>query len=134
MLRTLRVLLPVAIALVSCTKGDKVPAYIDVNAVSVTTEPLQGSATSNITDVWVYADDELLGSWEVPSRIPLLREGSTRIRITPGVKRNGAFDDRSIYPFYTSWTGSVDVMRTTSVELTPVVGYNEAADFWIEAF
>ena len=44
--------------LVSCTKGDKVPAYVQVDNIQVSTDPVtQGSGSHRITDVWAFDND-----------------------------------------------------------------------------
>jgi hypothetical protein len=118
----------------ACTKSGQVPAYLNVPAVSLTTTGAQGSATSRITDAWIYADEELLGVWELPARVPMLREGPVSVRITPGIKRNGMYDDRLRYPFYVPWTGNVEAVREAQVTVQPVVTYLDGTEFWIEAF
>lgn len=134
MIRTLPRLLPL-LALAACSKGDKVPSYILVPSVTLETDgTTQGSARSNVTDAWIYANEELIGCWELPALVPILKEGSVTIDVVPGVKRNGMFDDRVRYPFYTSWTSTVDLVRTKTTNLAPVVNYNSSADLWIEAF
>ena len=100
-----------------------------VNATDV-----EGGGTSKITDVWVSVDDRLIGVWELPARIPVLRSGSVLVSVTPGVKRNGSFDDRLRYPFYTSYNSTVDLLQEGTVELEPVVEYGRAIVFWMERF
>jgi hypothetical protein len=118
-----------------CRKGDKVPAYLEVNSVAVTpVAGVSGTTTSRVTDIWVYDGDVLLGTWEVPARIPILREGPSRIQITPAVKRNGMYDDRVRYPFYTWWSGTVDLMKEETTVLDPQVSYIPQTDIWVEAF
>ena len=84
MIRTLGTLLIAVIFLGSCTKGDKVPSYLIVPSVDLSTSGLQGSNTKNITDTWVYVNDEFMGSWELPARIPVLKEGSVNVRVDAG--------------------------------------------------
>ena len=134
MIRTLGTLLLAVLLLGACTKGDKVPSYLVVNSVDLTTSGLQGSNTKNITDGWIYVNDEFIGSWELPARIPILKEGSVTVRVDAGVKRNGFYDDRIRYPFYTPWIGTAELIRTTTTTVAPVVNYTEPATFWIEGF
>ncbi len=116
-----------------CRKGDNVPAYLEIPRIEVVNA--NGTPiSSKITDAWVYADDDLLGVWEIPARIPVLSEGNTRIQIQAGVKRNGMFDDRAAYPFYTWYEGTVDLARTASTTLVPQVSYTANTDLWTEAF
>lgn len=118
----------------ACTKGDKVPAYLEIPSIAVTTTALQGAPTSRITDAWVSVNDELLGAWELPARIPVLYEGSVQVRVVPAIKRNGMYDDRLRYPFYTPYIATVDLVKNTSLSIAPVVTYIDAASFWIESF
>jgi len=122
------------LALGGCAKGDNVPSYLEIPAVTVSTTPLQGAPTSRITDVWVSVNDELLGVWEVPARIPVLYEGPVEVRVEAAIKRNGMFDDRLRYPFFNSSTTQTTLTRLTTTTLNPVVTYSGQADFWIEAF
>lgn len=94
----------VLITFASCEKfegGQTVPAYIQIDSIGLQTDyDLQGSASHNITDAWVYVDDRLLGAYELPAKIPVLQEGLHRLEIRPGIKMNGIAATRVIYPFY----------------------------------
>lgn len=116
-----------------CRKSDAVPAYLAIPAVRLSASPAEGGSTSKITDVWVSVNDKDLGVWELPARVPVIGEGSHRVRIAPGVKVNGAFDDRVQYPYYTAWTGTVDLGREGSSTTDPVVTY-QGAEIWSERF
>ncbi|MDQ3099779.1 MAG: hypothetical protein M3R08_00210 [Bacteroidota bacterium] len=120
--------------LAACRKGDKVPSYIEIPGVSVVAMSGSGTSTSKITDVWVYANDQLLGTWELPARIPIIAEGTTKIQVSPAVKRNGMYDDRARYPFYTWWTEMVDLQLKASIILQPQVAYEPDLDIWSETF
>lgn len=119
---------------VACTKGDKVPSYLEIPGVDVSTTPQQGAPTDRITDAWVSVNDELLGVWELPARIPALYEGNVEVRVVPAIKRNGMYDDRLRYPFYTPYIADVELVRNAGRSISPVVTYTNATSFWIEAF
>lgn len=119
---------------VACTKGDKVPSYLEIPSVQVTTTVLQGAPTSRITDVWVSVNDELLGAWELPARIPVLYDGTVQVRVVPAIKRNGMYDDRLRYPFLAPYIASVELSKNASTAISPTVTYIDAASFWIESF
>lgn len=118
----------------ACSKGDKIPSYLEIPAVGLTTTATQGAATSNITDVWVSVNDELLGVWELPARIPALYEGNVEVRVVPAIKRNGMYDDRLRYPFYKPLITTVTLNKNASTILQPLVEYEDATTFWIESF
>lgn len=126
------VFLPLLFA--ACAKGDKVPAYLYLPVISLNAGPAQGGSSIKATDAWVYADDELLGVWELPARVPVLRDGATRVAVVAGVKNNGMYDDRLRYPFYTRWEQTVDVRPGQATAIQPDVGYLAGTQFWIEDF
>lgn len=120
--------------MVACSKGDKVPGYLDIPAITLNAGSNAGGNTIRATDAWVYADEELIGVWELPARVPVLKSGATTITVAAGIKQNGMYDDRLRYPFYTRWEGMVDLAPTSSQSILPVVNYIPQANFWIEAF
>ncbi len=86
--------------------GDQtVPTYISIDEINITTYyPEQGSNSDDITDVWVYLNDGLLGVYEFPLNrplvLPVLAEGRNKLEIRPGIKLNGITSTRVPYPFY----------------------------------
>jgi hypothetical protein len=113
--------------LVSCTKGDKVPAYVQVDNIQVSTDPVtQGSGSHRITEVWAFENDRALGVWEVPAEIPVLATGTNSVKMIAG--------NRIQYPFYATWSGTADLVPEGSTSIAPVFTYFDGLDFWIEAF
>ncbi len=88
----------------SCYKfdGDQTaPSYLQIDTISINTYYAeQGSATYNITDAWVYVDDNLIGVFELPAVLPILRNGPQNIDVRSGIKLNGISSTRVPYPFY----------------------------------
>jgi hypothetical protein len=121
------------IFLTGCRKTESVPAYLEVDAVSVSATDEQGGNSSRITDVWVTVDERTVGVWQLPARIPVLAEGVRSIGITAGIQRNGSFDDRLRYPYYTSWSGSADLKPGGTTRVSPVVQY-QPSTIWFERF
>ena len=97
------VLLFNAIVFSSCQKfsGDQtVPAYIRIDSISITTNyEEQGAPTHNITDAWVYINNEAIGAYELPAVFPVLARGITEVRVDPGIELNGIAGLRSPYPY-----------------------------------
>src|ERR1041384_467574 len=94
----------ITIALSSChfmdTTGDA-PSYIRINRFSLTTSSGQGSNSQKIVDAWVYVDQEMIGVFELPVTIPVLKAGTHLLEIKPGVLNSGSNQLRIQYPFYT---------------------------------
>ena len=55
----------------------------------VISSSLEGELTESITNAKVYVNDDLLGIFEVPFRIPVLKSGSCNVKVYPVVVNNG---------------------------------------------
>jgi hypothetical protein len=114
----------------ACTTDKGVPAYIRVNAISVSTEPItQGTNSSNVTDAWIYVDDNLVGAFELPCDVPVLATGNRKISIGAGVKINGISSLRAPYPFYQFYETNAELVAGESVDIQPQVSYFDSLQF-----
>ena len=105
----------------SCNKfeGDQThPAYIRIDSITVSTVyDDEGAPTQNITDAWVYVDDQAIGAYELPAVFPVLARGPIEIRVDAGIKLNGIAALRSPYPFYKSIIQTVYLQEGVEVNL-----------------
>ncbi|MBK9637618.1 MAG: hypothetical protein IPO63_07305 [Bacteroidetes bacterium] len=116
---------------------EAIPAYIEVRGITTTSNyTTQGSASSKITDVWVYAGGEYLGTFELPARIPILLEGKHKITFGAGIKANGISSTSEFYNLYKFHDveldlipGKVTVVDTFSVSYFPALQYTWYEDF-----
>lgn len=99
--------LPVAIFSISlfqaCQKLDPeetIPAFIYVDHVDLQTTSTEGSTSHGIEYVWVFVDDNPVGVFELPARIPVLKEGEHKLGLYGGVKRDGIAGRLVRNPFY----------------------------------
>ncbi len=78
------------------------PVYFDIPDFQLNTDYLtEGTSNSKITTIWIYVDNDLEGTYELPCTVPvILEEGSHTIRIFPGINLNGISSSRAIYPFF----------------------------------
>jgi len=82
-------------------KKDQAPAYIQLEEIQFSTQNVSGSPSSKITDVWVSAGAQNIGTFGLPTKIiPILSNGLTRIVLQPGVMADGNPEARVTYPFY----------------------------------
>lgn len=96
---------------------DLIPSYIKIDEIKVTTESEEGSPSSNITDAWVYLNDDLIGSFELPATVPILATGEQKITIRPGIKLNGVSNTRAVYPFFTEITRELELVKDSVIHL-----------------
>ena len=118
--------------IVSCQKEDTdgIPAYIKIDTITLD----DGNTTSNITDAWVYVNDQLQGVYELPAKFPVLEEEVQTLRIKAGIKANGIASSRIPYPFYTSYFKDVNFTPNESRTISPTTNYLENAEFEFEDF
>ncbi len=118
---------------------DLVPAFITVTGFELST-PGQGEPTSEIPEVWVFADAEFIGVFGLPARIPVPRAGSTQMRFEPGVRQNGVSAAPEPYDFYTPVNLTLDLaagvttdVGTLSITYKPEVRFSMFETFELGA-
>lgn len=124
--------------LTSCVKNNPDPSWLEVNEWTLLANPelsgSEGELTTNFTDAWVYVNDEVVGVFEVPFKIPILKSGNVNIKIYPTVRNNGIAATKKIYPFVEVYEVNVDLVKNQTVTLNPTTKYNPYCQFWIEDF
>lgn len=131
----------------SCKKfenGQTVPAYIHID--SITLDPnldynTYGANTTNITDAWVYVDDQIIGCYELPATFPVLKNGRHKVSIYGGIKVGGISAARAPYPFYQpriyKAEEAINLVEDSIVILNPIINYYSIDDIkmqWKEDF
>jgi hypothetical protein len=104
---------------------EPIPFFIQVDSAYVKNLDygLHGNVSSKITDVWVYYNNNLLGGFELPARVPIIGDAGGKVTLQAGVLRNGLGADRNKYPFYFIKTYTVDWAAGTSKKITPDFEY-----------
>ena len=120
----------------SCEKQvqDGIPSYIRINSFNLITQQDEGEATTNITDAWVYIDDNIQGIYELPAHFPVLEEGQKSLKIFAGIKDNGISASRLKYPFYKSFQTITELQKDSTTNIEPIVNYFDWTEFEIEDF
>jgi hypothetical protein len=120
-------------------KKEQIPSYIRIDSIKVSTHdnPEYGSNSSKITDAWVYVDDQVVGAFELPAKVPILKTGIHTVKIFPGIKVNGIAATRAIYPFYQPYTTSMNLIAgiNNAITVNPTLTYYSTTVFqWEESF
>ena len=98
---------------------NNIPAYISIESIT-----LNENSSYNITDAWVYINDNLQGVYELPASFPVLEEGKHKLRIKAGIKENGIAATRVYYPFYSSYIiEEQEFTPKTTISISPTVNY-----------
>ncbi|MDR0364562.1 MAG: hypothetical protein LBH92_06065 [Bacteroidales bacterium] len=114
-------------------EGDQeIPAYLQIDTISLQVSSAYPwiTPTSQIVDAWIYVDDWLVGDFQLPCKIPILKRGECKLTVYPGVLMGQQSLQRRGYPFYTKHESvislaedSVTIMKNISTTI------NDISDF-----
>ena len=107
-----------------------IPVYMRIDSAIVMVNNHQ--VADAITDVWVEANTDNLGAYELPSNFPALQQNDIRYVINAGIKESGQSGIRVIYPFYTTDTFSIVGTPGEQYSHQPVFRYVPATVFAID--
>ena len=124
---------------VSCEKihpKAEIPSYIQVNSINLSTNTSsEGSNVNNITDAWIFVDDNLMGIYELPVTFPVNEMGTHEIMVRAGIKKNGMASSRVIYPFYDQYSVTTNLTEKEITVIAPTIEYYSNLQFaWMEDF
>lgn len=129
-------LLGLLFLLLACNKEEQksiVPAYLRIDKMNVDASfNTEGTESEKITTVVVFINDNNvpLGTYELPIDFPIAESGPTKIRIEAGMNLNGQKAFRTLYPFYTAYEETINLVPeqthylNASVDSMPVCSYN----------
>ena len=123
----------------SCVKNNPDPSWITVNGWQLIENPNNlivntGVLTHNISEAWVYVDNDLMGVFELPVTIPVLTAGNSVIQIYPAIRNNGIASTKKVYPFLEPYTVSKNLIQNEEVAISPVTQYYSSVKFNVEDF
>jgi hypothetical protein len=121
-----------------CVKNNPNPSWLEVTEWTLEANPElngeEGQLTHKLTDAWVYIDDELIGVFEVPFKIPILKEGLSKIRLYPTIRVNGIAATKMRNEHLEAFEVQAELIQNQTLELNPVTHYKSNVSFWVEDF
>ncbi len=103
---------------------EQIPAYIQIDTVKLETNyQLERSNSHKIVDAWVFADNQLIGAFELPMKAPILLDGEQEIEVFAGISDNGIRSTPEVYPFYDRSINSTTLTAGETVTIEPIVTY-----------
>lgn len=113
---------------------EQIPSFIRIDSISPVLDG-DTQVVHEIVDAWVYDNEKLVGVYEMPATVPILRDGQANIRIRPGVKLNGLAASRWKYEFLEDFSEDVELFEDSVISLNPILRYRENAVIpWSEDF
>lgn len=122
----------------ACVKNNPDPSWLEVTEwtlqSNIDLSGDEGELSHNITEAWVLIDDKVIGVFQVPFKIPILKDGMCNIKIYPAIKNNGISATKKIYPFLEVYEVNQTLTKNQTLTLNPVTKYKSVTQFWIEDF
>ncbi len=133
-----RYLLFLGLILSACVKNNPDPAWLEVTEWTLEANPTlngeEGQLTHKLSDAWVYVDEELIGVFEVPFKIPILKEGTASIRIYPTIRVNGIAATKMRNEHMVPFEVSGVFVKNQTLTIAPKTHYKDNVNFWTEDF
>jgi hypothetical protein len=127
------------ISFISCTKDlfqAENPKYVFFNNIQLKPKTSEGANTHKITDLWVYADGQLLGAFDKNKPIPIISQNDEiELNIFAGIRANGVKQSPQLYFMLDDINIAIENKKGTIDTLNAVFTYSENAKFaFIEDF
>lgn len=117
------------------TEKSFIPAYIQIDSVLVDAKSVAGNNTQQITAIQLYQNQTFLGTYPIPSKIPVNTEGKQKFTFAPYVKMNGNNSQFAPYLSLKFHDTILPVTRSSVTQVTPIFKYRESAKIlWQEDF
>jgi hypothetical protein len=119
----------------SLDSKDQLPTFIEIKTYRLANSNGQTIEGDGISELWVYANGDIVGIYDTIARIPVLEEGSTDITVFAGIKNNAMGMNRIRYPFYNAFDTTLTLVPGETIEIKPEFSYvslaamDESRDF-----
>ncbi|MES2555610.1 MAG: hypothetical protein V4604_05635 [Bacteroidota bacterium] len=128
-----------ALLLSSCVRNNPKPVWLTLDKWVLEANPTQvddaGQLTQNLSEVWVYVDNKIIGVFELPCKIPVLASGeNVKIQLYPAVRNNGIAATKKIYPFVEPVELTMKLVEGETYVMPMTTRYYSNVKFWIEDF
>lgn len=85
--------------------------------------------SEKITEIWVFDNGKMLGAYNLPASIPILKNGPTEITFRAGVKKDGIASQRVFYPFFKVYKETIHLEAGVIDTIVPNFEYLETIQF-----
>ncbi|MGQ3012562.1 MAG: hypothetical protein ACT6QS_02545 [Flavobacteriales bacterium] len=111
-------------------------AWLRVDSIHfTTTEATQGTARQDLRDLWVYINENLQGTYQVPFKVPVIMDGTHNVILAPGILLNGMTGSRPLYTAVKPYYGSMTFVPGDTLVYNPSFEYDTTVTFaYLENF
>lgn len=123
----------------SCVKNNPLPVYLDIAEweleANAALSGKEGELYHNFRHAAVYVGDEILGYFELPCRIPVLKTGNQRITVSPVIMNGGRMKVKTVYPFTEFFYLDAELISGQTIQINPKTRYSSSVVFkFVEDF
>jgi hypothetical protein len=111
---------------------EDIPTYIKIDSFNFKiNEPgKEGSAAHGISSVWIYYNNNPVGAFDLPCKVPVITQGDKgTISVIPGIRLNGLVSLQPQYVFYRFDTTTLVTNPGKVQDYTPTASYLDIAKF-----
>jgi hypothetical protein len=136
MLKFFLFLTPIVFLFLSCNKNNPDPSWIEIKEWELISNKTnkEGELSHNFKNAYIEIDDETIGFFELPIRLPILKTGEHVIKISPVVLNNGISASKTTYSFCETYKTTINLTQNSTVTISPKTSYLKDCIFWIEDF
>ena len=104
------------------------PGFVYIDSYDWQVAPGEGTESHKFTEVWVYDNNQIVGVYDLPAKVPVLAEGSRNLSFFAGIKSNGLSAMRLKYPLIDGYEKSLNIQPLKTDTIVPVFRYFENLD------
>lgn len=126
-------------SLSGCVKNNPIPVFLKINPWKLNANPVlngnDGELFHGFRHAAVYVGGELLGYFELPCNVPVLKFGEQSVTVAPVIMDGGRMLAKVIYPFVKDYQKTFQLESGNTYEINPETSYNENVIFkYVEDF
>lgn len=99
------------------------PTYVRIDSFKMGNVPLNFSRSHDISNVWVYWNGALIGTYDLPATIPIMAKEAGKLRLVAGISVGGLNNFLGVYPFYKSDTSTLEPQPGKTITYIPTTSY-----------
>ena len=126
------------VILSSCKKYQAADAtfFVKAKSIAIDTQAFQGSQSHNITDFWLYVNDNFQGAYPIGNLMPIVTKNEkVNIKLFAGIKKDGINGTRIPWIFYKTLEFDTLIQDGLTIERPVTFVYNPSVKFaWVEDF
>lgn len=117
------------VALLSaCVRNNPKPVWLTIDKWTLEANPDMENPptelTQNLSEVWLYVDNKIIGVFELPCKVPVLASGeNVKVQLYPAIRNNGISATKKIYPFCEPVEVTMNLVAGETYHFAPVTRY-----------